>query len=214
MRDLFDVTFGEPRHLVLSAFTSHMPRPIARAPRKPPVDDLEVLIRSARTGDSDGLAGLYARYAVELFHTAVRLTGSQADAEDVVHDVFVGLPEALKKYEERGNFGAWLRRVAVRHTLMRMRRAQRRREVAIEDARLIDAHPRVDSIVDQRERRQMVEEAIRALPDGLREVFVLRHLEGWAHEDIAGLFGISPGASRVRLARALNVLRESLGKKF
>jgi RNA polymerase sigma factor (sigma-70 family) len=71
---------------------------------------------------------------VALFRLAYRLVGAREDAEDVVHDVFVGLPEALGRYEERGSFGGWLKRVTARVALMRLRSGKRRREVGLDSA--------------------------------------------------------------------------------
>jgi RNA polymerase sigma-70 factor, ECF subfamily len=180
-----------------------------------PLDDLDALIRSARAGEAAGIAGLYERYAAALYRTAYRLAGSAADAEDVVHDVFVGLPEALRRYEERGGgFAAWLRRVTVRRTLMRARGESRRREVALEDAGSVDGGAPADAATEAADVHRAVHEAVRALPDGLREVLVLRQFEGYTHDEIAALLGISVGASRVRLSRALDALRRSLGEAF
>src|ERR1041385_7338628 len=64
--------------------------------------DQAALIAAARRGSADALGALYDRHAGPLLAIAYRLLQSRADAEDVVHDVFVGLPELLRKYEERG----------------------------------------------------------------------------------------------------------------
>src|SRR6266540_3766472 len=94
----------------------------------------EDLVRGIRQGDPRALGALYDAFAGGLFRLAYRLTGSRQDAEDVVHDVFVGLPEALGRYEERGRLDAWLRRVTARVALMRLRRSNHRREVELEGA--------------------------------------------------------------------------------
>lgn len=60
-----------------------------------------------------------------------RLTASRQDAEDIVHHVFVGLPEALARYDERGQFGAWIGRVTTRVPLMRQRQVRRRGDVSL-----------------------------------------------------------------------------------
>src|SRR5438034_11248632 len=99
------------------------------------------LIAEARAGSPDALSALYLEHGVALFRLAYRLVGSREDAEDVVHDVFVGLPEALERYEERGRLGAWLRRVTARVALMRQRKWQRRRETALDDAAEVAARP-------------------------------------------------------------------------
>src|SRR5436190_2181243 len=92
------------------------------------------LIAEARAGSPDALSALYLEHGAALFRLAYRLVGAREDAEDVVHDVFVGLPEALRRYEERGSFAPWLKRVTARLALMRLRRSKRRREVALDNA--------------------------------------------------------------------------------
>jgi len=167
---------------------------------------LDELVRRARTGDAVGVGGLYDRYAAALFRTAFRLSGSKADAEDVVHDLFVGLPEALTRYEERGSLVAWLTRITVRLALMRARSDRRRRSVPIVEALEVTAAGRTDAGVELAE----LQRALLDLPLSLRTVFTLRQVEGYSHEEIGALLGISAGASRVRLTRALGILRRSL----
>jgi RNA polymerase sigma-70 factor (ECF subfamily) len=134
---------------------------------------------------------------------AYRLVGAREDAEDVVHDVFVGLPEALRRYEERGSFAAWLKRVTARVALMRLRSGKRRREVALERA---GGHAEPPAPLDG----DGLQAAVNTLPDHLRAVLVLKEIEGYGHAEIAQLLGISEGASRVRLTRALKRLRNEL----
>lgn len=166
----------------------------------------EDLVHRARAGDSVGIGGLYDRYAGALFRTAYRVSGSRADAEDVVHDVFVGLPETLKRYEDRGHLGAWLTRVVVRVALMRDRADRRRCVAPLDDVLGLAASDRTDAGLDLTELQQ----AVMALPESMRTVFVLKQVEGYSHDEIGALLGISSGASRVRLTRAIETLRRSL----
>ncbi len=92
------------------------------------------LIAEARAGSPDALSALYLEHGAALFRLAYRLVGGREDAEDVVHDVFVGLPEALRRYEERGSFPGWLKRVTARVALMKLRSGKRRREVSLDNA--------------------------------------------------------------------------------
>ena len=78
---------------------------------------LDEAVWSARAGEDRGIAELYDRYAAVLFRLARRITESHADAEDVVHDLFVGLPDVLQRYEERGALEPFLKRVTVRIAL-------------------------------------------------------------------------------------------------
>src|SRR3569832_685536 len=79
------------------------------------------LVRRTRAGDTAALAELYRRFAPSLMAVAYRLLQSRDAAEDVLHDVFVGLPEAMRKYDERGRFGPWIRQVTARVALSVMR---------------------------------------------------------------------------------------------
>jgi RNA polymerase sigma-70 factor (ECF subfamily) len=163
----------------------------------PPSD----LARRIRAGSADALGELYARSAPRLFAIARRLTGSREDAEDVLHDVFLGLPEALRRYDDSGVLDHWLSRVTTRVALMRLRSGRRRREVDIPPT--LEA-PRRAAPVD----RVSLEHAIDALPDPLRVVLVLKMIDGYSHAEIASLLDITPRASEQRLYRALSALRE------
>ena len=159
------------------------------------------LLASVRQGSTEALGQLYTRHAGEVYALAYRLTGSRHDAEDVLQDVFVGLPRALKAYGEQGRFGAWLGRVAARTALMRLRSRGARREDGLElagdPAGRGEPDP-VDRIAAQR--------ALQRLPDGLRAVWVLKEVEGYSHAEIGALLGISPENSAVRLSRAWKLL--------
>lgn len=165
------------------------------------------LIAAARRGEPGALASLYEQYAGGLTTAVARILGSPDEAEDVVQDLFVALPEALGRYAERGQLGAWLRRVAVRLALGRAR-ARRRREASLDAAADPPDHRPLAS--DAFADRLALERAIAALPEPLRLVFVLREVEGYAHAEIAALLGISRSASEVRLFRAVRKLRALL----
>ena len=154
--------------------------------------------------DAQGLGLLYDTYARQLFRLAYRLLGTREDAEDVVHDVFVGLPETLARYEERGRLDAWLRRVTVRVALMHERSRHRRRETSLEGAATLamSSGPTPEQIE--------LQTAVNALPAELRRVLVLKEMEGYSHAEIAALLGISPVTSRVRLFRAVRRVRQRL----
>jgi len=167
--------------------------------------DERELVQRVRDGSSEALATLYARYGDRLMSLAYRITGIVADAEDVLHDVFLGLPQALTHYEERGQLVAWLRRLTVRVALTRLRRGAREREVALDDDSAVAAEQSIED-------RVTLETAVQMLPDSLRVVFVLKVIEGHSHAEVASMLGITPGASEVRLVRAIKQLRALLGQ--
>jgi RNA polymerase sigma-70 factor (ECF subfamily) len=164
-----------------------------------------LLIQQASGGSNDALAALFELHGALVHRVAYRLTLSADEAEDIVQEVFVGLPEALAAYGGRGAFEAWLRKVAVRVALTRLRSARRRNATAIE-AQRDPARFQPDRLHD----RLALEAAVKALPSDLRVVFMLRDVEGYSHAEIGSLLGILPGTSQVRLHRARRKLRALL----
>jgi RNA polymerase sigma-70 factor (ECF subfamily) len=172
---------------------------------RPGAEQLADLIRQTAAGAPEGIAGLYRLYAAHLLRLSRRLTGSHHDAEDIVHDLFLGLPEAIRSYEQRGSFDGWLNRVATRMALMRLRSAKRRREATLDER-----HPAPER---DTEGQSDLERHIATLPLTLRAVVILRQIEGYTHEEIGALLGISSGASRVRFNRAVQQLRQRMTEK-
>jgi len=173
-----------------------------------PLDDA-ALVERLRSGDLEALDALFHRHARALLGVAYRLTGSSAEAEDIVQDLFVGLPVALRRYAEQGALGAWLRTVTVRLALDRMRRRERRREVPLDSTAERTAGD--SSAAGAMEARWELERALATLPDTLRIVFMLKEVEGYSHAEIGRLLGIRTGTSEVRLHRAIKALRGALG---
>ncbi len=155
------------------------------------------------TGDVVALAEIYRAYAERVYRLAYRLTRSVQDAQDIVQDLFLGLPEALGPYRGGGSFHAWLRTATVRVALYRIRCRQRRREVAFEPDWLPGRTPGHGTRID-------LESAIDALPERLRVVVVLKEIEGFSHTEIGELLGITAAASAMRLMRAREQLRRAL----
>lgn len=172
------------------------------------VESQSDVLKAARAGSADALGELFVRHAGVVHRVARKLTASDDDAQDIVQDVFVGLPEALRHYREQGTFEAWLKRISVRTTLMHMRSATRRerREGADADT-LLASSARVDADPGT---RMSLNQAIAGLPGMLRMVFVLHDVEGYAHGEIADMLGIRTGTSQVRLFRARALLRAAL----
>lgn len=165
--------------------------------------------RPTQSGDADAqqLERIFHEHGQLVLDTAYRLMGNAGDAEDVLQDVFLGLPAAMKSYREHGTFPSWLRRVTVRTALMKLRAERRFHEVE-HDRSVERADPKRDHPVE----RIALEGAIAGLPDALRVVFVLREVEGYSHAEIAALLAIREGTSQVRYHRAVRQLRAALGE--
>jgi RNA polymerase sigma-70 factor, ECF subfamily len=162
------------------------------------------LVSRIRAGDREAMSIAYRRYSGSLLSLATRLTGSATDAEDVVQDLFVGLPHALQRYQEWGHLLPWLRRIAVRLVLMRLRARKKRREADLGQAGEMIEPGQIYS------DGAALAEALDQLPDEHRAIVVLKTIEGYSHEEIGRMLGIRRNTSEVRLHRALHRLRELL----
>lgn len=164
-----------------------------------------VLLEQVRAGSTTALGELYARYREAVYHLAYRITASPQDAEDVLQDIFLGLPRALGAYQEEGRFGSWLKRVAARTALMKVRSHGRRREDSMDEIATLPT-PKPEQIID----RILLRKVLQEMPESLRVVFMLKEVEGYSHAEIGELLGISNGASAARLLRAWKFLRAAI----
>lgn len=186
----------------------HRPRQataVSLADDQDPDRTLRERIEQARLGDRDALGELFIEFGDSVFRSALRLTGSTADAEDVTQDVFVRMPRALSGFTGTSEtFGAWIRRIAVRQALMHLRSGRRRREVTVDGVANLFAR------ADDTATRLTIDAALERLSDEHRLVFLLKEVEGYDHREIAELLEISVANSEVRLHRARRELRELL----
>lgn len=160
----------------------------------------------AQNGDSRAFERLYRTHAARVLCLARRMIGTDL-AGEITQDVFVRAWEKLSTFRGEAAFGTWLHRVAVNVILHRraMLRTQRGRfdddESVLEG---ISARPgNADFGMD-------FEVAIDHLPGRARLVFVLHDIEGFKHEEIAGLLGVTAGTSKAQLHRARMILRQHL----
>lgn len=167
-----------------------------------PLDDL---LQGVRNGEERPYRELIDMHGPLAYGVALRITGSEADAKDVVQDVFIGLPEALDRFDG-GDFRNWLTAVVTRRAYMRLRSDRRRESLEQAVARSARQRSPESRILDRRE----LEVAIALLPDELRVVFVLKEVEGLSHAEVASTLDISVSLSRVRLFRARRELMDRL----
>jgi len=156
-------------------------------------------------GDVEALAQLVVEFGDLVYGTIYRLTANAADAEDAAQEVFIRLPRVVSGFAGTvEQFPGWLRRIAVRAALMRLRSGRRRNEVSAESIVALVSRP--DDVL----ARLTIESALAQLSLDHRTVFLLKEVEGYDHAEIAELLGISVANSEVRLHRARRQLRELL----
>lgn len=175
--------------------------------------ELDPLVEAAREGDTEAFDELVRRTYGDVFKLAVRLTGNETDANDVVQDTYVRAFRGLRRFRGDAQFSTWLYRIASNcASSFTARRTRQRCDSLSEAAEIVQTNPDQDPTLQAEAStlRQTIERALEQLPQRLRAVVVLKHLEDLSHREIAERLGISESATKVRLHRARNTLRRIL----
>jgi RNA polymerase sigma-70 factor (ECF subfamily) len=216
------------------------PRPLEEspatslAPEEPRADgqpgDRE-LVERAQKGDGEAFATLVERHQRQLYRLALRMTGSEADAQEVLQEAFLNAYQKLPLFRGEAQFSSWLYRIAANSALMRLRR-KRRAPDALTDQPLelsgprfsaegyLDPSPmsdwsqRADEKMMSAELGAAIQKAVGQLPGDYRTVFLLKDVDGLSNEDIASALDLTVPAVKSRLHRARLALREKLGEFF
>lgn len=171
-------------------------------------DDEMILIDRSRTGDTHAFDLLVAAYQDRVYHLVYRITGNPSDAQDAAQEAFVKAYRSLGTFRSQSSFSTWLHRIAVNAAVDIVRRRRPRAADPLEGTA-----PAVDPLADGAERveiRERIHRAIAALPVDQRMVVILRDIQGWTYEEIAGVIQAPIGTVRSRLARAREALRAAL----
>ncbi len=185
-----------------------------------------VLIERLRDGDGSALEALMERYASRVYRVARGITRTDADAEEVVQDVFLSLARKIDSFEGRAALGTWIYRLATNAALLKRRGKRAQLEVSLEEHLPTfkeDGHREGDraylladwsrtpeaELLDG-EARAILSRAIDELPGPYRAVLVLRDVEELTNEEAARILGESVASVKSRLHRARMALREQL----
>jgi len=180
------------------------------------------VLAAAQSGDRDAFAQLVRREAGRLLATARRLTDSEQDAKDCVQETFLLAHRRLHQFQRRSKFSSWLHRILVNVALGKSRKRSRQPEVSLEDLMPVfderDCREEplgslpedADVLLEREDVRVAVRDAIAHLPDGHREILLLRDIEGRTTAEAADALGITETAAKVRLHRARAALKRLL----
>lgn len=189
-----------------------------------------VLVERLRGGDGAALETLMERYASRVYRVARGITRTDADAEEVVQDVFLTLARKIDRFEGRAALGTWIYRVATNAALLKRRGKRAQLEVSLEEHLPTfkeDGHrdgersylladwsqnPAAELLND--EARAVLSRAIDQLPQPYRAVLVLRDVEELSNEEAAEILGESVASIKSRLHRARMALREQLTRHW
>lgn len=171
-------------------------------------------------GDEQALAALYDRWAGPLLAFLERMCRDRAQAEDLVQEVFLRVWRAAGRYEPRARYSTWLFQVA-RNAWLNEREKQGRRPTPVEfegrdgtgGSLAAPAAPESEApskLLLDRELAERIDDAVRRLPEKLREVWLLGAVQGMPYQDVAETLGIPVGTVKSRMFQAVRLLRADL----
>jgi RNA polymerase sigma-70 factor (ECF subfamily) len=169
------------------------------------------LVTQVRLGDRRAADQLLQRYLRGCRVVALAVTGNEADADDVCQDAFVSAIERIDDCRDPARFGGWLLQIVRNRARNLLRHGKVRSTEALDDA-VADPGSSASAAAERGELRERLQAGLAQLPQAQREVVLLHDLEGWKHEEIAGLLGLPPGTVRSHLHYARRRLRSFLGE--
>jgi RNA polymerase sigma-70 factor (ECF subfamily) len=196
---------------------------VPAGPRRPDPD--ADLVEQLRRGDPDGPDVLVATFGDRVYRLAIRITGNEQDAEEVVQDALWTAARKINTFRGQSAFGSWLYRITANTAYQKLRgRQAKKHEVPWEDLfpsfdelgqhvdPVSDWSPKVEEPALQNELREVLSSAIADLPDDYRTAFLMHDVEGLSNPEIAESLGISLPAVKSRVHRSRLFLRERLSR--
>jgi RNA polymerase sigma factor (sigma-70 family) len=171
------------------------------------------LVQQCRAGEAKAQHQLYQLYAKAMYNICTRMLNNEMEAQDVLQESFIAAFGNLHQHTGKATFGAWLKRIVINNCISALNKSKKLNWVAIDEQLEHQLHVEQDDKVDSEWSPGEVHAAIRELPTGCRTVFTLYSLEGYDHEEIAGILKVSVSTSKSQYSRAKQLLRISLKKK-
>lgn len=181
-------------------------------------------LAALRAGDRVEFSRLLEKYSDQIYRLALRMTGNEQDAEDVLQETFIKALRALPEFEGRSSLSTWLYRIGMNEALMALRRQKNAvaldalddsdESEGLEPRWLMDWCCLPEDELLNGETKVFLNHAIEKLTPGLRAVFLLRDVQGLSVKDTADALNITESAVKVRLLRARLRLREILSGYF
>jgi RNA polymerase sigma-70 factor (ECF subfamily) len=176
------------------------------------------IVRAVLAGDKEAYGALVRAHSATVFRVAFRITGNEADAEEIVQEAFLRGYQRLESYERRSAFGTWIYRIAVNCALNRVSKpgieAEYRhgedRDPAEKTVQVATPDADPERVLLSREISAVQETAMQRLTPTEKCAFVLRHIEDRSMSEIAEALGIAPNAAKQAVFRAVQKLRREL----
>jgi RNA polymerase sigma-70 factor (ECF subfamily) len=165
----------------------------------------------AAEGDHRAFERLYRTYLSRIYSLCTRLSGSRTEGEGLTEEAFVEAWEKLPEFKGESAFATWLHRLAT-NIVLNGRKVDGRAFTTVEQEGSANEWWNDVAGTSHGVEGLDLPQAIERLPAGARRIFVLHDVEGYKHDEIAEIIGITAGRSKAQLRRARVLLKESLGR--
>jgi RNA polymerase sigma-70 factor (ECF subfamily) len=176
------------------------------------------LVGRIRAGDAPAFEQLYKQHSTRLYNLASRMIGGHGEADDLLQDIFLLAYRKLGSFRGESSLGTWLYRLAMNHCLDVLRNRQTRMDYQTDSLDEPDAAPLAARVpLVGAVSRIDLERAIDTLPPACRAAFLLHDVEGFGHQEVGAMLGVSEGTSKSQVHKARMRIRSYLahgGKKL
>ena len=183
-------------------------------------EDERLLIQRVKAGDQKAFEAIFNHYVSRVYRQAFKLVGNEADAEDVVQEVFLLVYRKAKSFLGKSEFSTWLYRLTANAALTKLRQRKKEKEVSLDEylpkfrkdghhlvRPVVDWTQDIDKFVAIKEYSQIIKEAMEQLSPMDKAVVMMSDMEEMSNPEISETLGISVQAVKARLHRARLFLR-------
>jgi RNA polymerase sigma-70 factor (ECF subfamily) len=182
--------------------------------RADPIDQAEQaslvdrMVRKAQGGDPDAFEGVYRANVGRIHALCLRMSSDAQHAETLTQDVFVRAWQKLSSFRGESQFSTWLHRLAI-NVILQDRRSRGRRQAREHSVENLE-HYATATTQSMPGTKVDLERAIAGLPDGAKQVLVLRDVQGFKYKEIAEMTGVTLGTVKAQIHRARALVQEAL----
>ncbi len=181
------------------------------------------LITRCKNGEIGAFDELFTRYEKRVFNCALHICGNYHDASDITQEAFLRVFNSISTFRGDANFLTWVYRIVTNVFLDERKKSKAHRQTSLDEyieldessvaRQIVDDAPLPADVVEAGERAQIVQAAIKSLPEYQRIIVTLYHMESLSYDEIAEVLQLPIGTVKSRLNRARLALAEILGEK-
>lgn len=181
------------------------------------------LIQRCKNGDIGAFDELFKRYEKRVFSCAFHICGNYHDASDITQEAFIRVFNSVQTFRGDANFLTWIYRIVTNVYLDERKKSKAHRQTSLDEfieldensvtRQIVDDNPLPAEIFESKERAEIVQTAINALPEYQRIIVTLYHIDSLSYDEIADVLQLPIGTVKSRLNRARLALADILGAR-